>query len=145
MGHPMIGYPVVMEIPVVWGDMDSFQHVNNVVYLRWFESVRLEYLQRLGTLDEKVKTGIGPILASISCKYRIPLQYSDTVLVGVKTTNIGEDRFTMHHAVYSNGRNKIAAEGDGVIVMFDYLENRKVAVSDDLRKRISDLEGAARS
>ena len=145
MGHPMIGYPVVMEIPVVWGDMDSFQHVNNVVYLRWFESVRLEYLQRLGTLDGKVKTGIGPILASISCKYRIPLQYPDTVLVGVKTTNIGEDRFTMHHAVYSNGRNKIAAEGDGVIVMFDYLENRKVAVSDDLRKRISDLEGAARS
>ena len=145
MEHPMIGYPVVMEIPVVWGDMDSFQHVNNVVYLRWFESVRLEYLQRLGTLDGKVKTGIGPILASISCKYRIPLQYPDTVLVGVKTTNIGEDRFTMHHAVYSNGRNKIAAEGDGVIVMFDYLENRKVAVSDDLRKRISDLEGAARS
>jgi len=142
MGHPMIGYPVVMEIPVVWGDMDSFQHVNNVVYLRWFESVRLEYLQRLGTLDGKVKTGIGPIPVS---KYRIPLQYSDTVLVGVKTTNIGEDRFTMHHAVCSNGRNKIAAEGDGVIVMFDYLENRKVAVSDDLRKRISDLEGAARS
>ncbi len=33
-------WPVTVELPVQWGDMDAFGHVNNAVYLRWFESRR---------------------------------------------------------------------------------------------------------
>ena len=36
-------YPVVVEIPVEWGDQDAYQHVNNTVSLRWFETARLTY------------------------------------------------------------------------------------------------------
>ena len=36
-------FPVVAKIPVRWGDMDSFQHVNNVSYFRYFESARIAY------------------------------------------------------------------------------------------------------
>ena len=39
--------PVVIEVPVAWGEMDSFQHVNNIVYLRYFESARIAYFERL--------------------------------------------------------------------------------------------------
>lgn len=28
-------HPVSVLIPVAWGEMDAFQHVNNVVYARW--------------------------------------------------------------------------------------------------------------
>jgi acyl-CoA thioester hydrolase len=145
MEHPLSGYPVVIEIPVVWGEMDAFEHVNNVVYFRWFENVRLEYLLRLGALAMKKETGIGPILASISCKFKIPLQYPDKVLAGVRITDIGQDRYTMHHAVFSSSHQRIAAEGDGVIVMFNYRENKKVPVSDELRRRILDLEGTVQA
>ena len=31
-------FPVLIAWPVQWGDMDAFQHVNNTVYFRWFES-----------------------------------------------------------------------------------------------------------
>ena len=39
-------YPVVIEIPVAWGEMDAFQHLNNIVYFRYFESARIAYFER---------------------------------------------------------------------------------------------------
>ena len=41
-------YPVVIALPVQWGDQDLNAHVNNVVFFRWLESARVEYLNRLG-------------------------------------------------------------------------------------------------
>jgi len=46
----LAGYPVVIQLPVVWGEMDSYRHVNNVVYFRYLESARLEYCARLDSI-----------------------------------------------------------------------------------------------
>lgn len=134
------GYPVVVEIPVTWGEMDSFQHVNNVVYFRYFESSRIAYSDRIRLLEYKEETGIGPILASTSCKYKLPLTYPDTVSVGAKIVSVEEDRFTMNYIIVSHRHGKIAAEGDGVIVMFDYREGKKTDMPDEIRARILALE-----
>ena len=57
-------YPVVIDIPIAWGDMDAFQHVNNTVYFKHFESARISYFEKIDFLEVMNKTGIGPILAS---------------------------------------------------------------------------------
>lgn len=36
-------HPIVTEIPVAWGEMDALQHVNNVVYFRYFETARIDF------------------------------------------------------------------------------------------------------
>lgn len=54
---------VEIEIPVAWGEMDAYGHVNNIVYLRWFESCRMAYFRRSGVIDRVEGEGIGPILA----------------------------------------------------------------------------------
>jgi acyl-CoA thioester hydrolase len=134
------GYPVVIEIPVAWGEMDAFQHVNNTAYFRYFESARIAYFEKINILDLMNRTGIGPILASTSCRFKIPLKYPDKVLSGVRVTNIGEDRFIMNYIVISTKHKKIAAEGDGVIVTFNYRENRKSLIPEELRRLILDIE-----
>jgi acyl-CoA thioester hydrolase len=134
------GYPVIVEIPVAWGEMDSFQHVNNVVYFRYFESARIAYSEKIGLQEYKENTGIGPILGSTSCRYRFPLTYPDTVSVGAKIVGMEEDRFTMNYVVVSHRHQKIAAEGDGVIVLYDYREGKKTAMPDEIRARILALE-----
>lgn len=134
------GYSVVIEIPIAWGEMDSFQHVNNTAYFRYFESARIRYSEKLGLYKHKDETGIGPILGSTSCKYRLPLTYPDTVSVGTKIIDIAEDRFTMKYVVVSHKHQKIAAEGDGVVVMYDYREGKKTAIPEEIRKRILAME-----
>jgi len=44
-------WPISLELPVQWGEMDAFQHVNNVAYLRWFESARIAYFEAAGVLE----------------------------------------------------------------------------------------------
>jgi acyl-CoA thioester hydrolase len=137
------GYPVVIEIPVAWGEMDAFQHLNNIVYFRYFESARIAYFEKLDLLDLMTRTGVGPILASTSCRFKIPLTYPDRVLSGAKVSKIEEDRFVMNYVIASEKHGKIAAEGEGIIVAFNYRENKKVMLPGELRSRIADIEEGA--
>ncbi len=120
--------------------MDAFQHVNNVVYFKYFESARISYFEKLNFIEYMNETGIGPILASTQCKYKIPLTYPDHVTVGTKVETIDEERFKMKYAVVSHKHKKIAALGEGVIVTFDYQKNKKAIIPNEIRKRIIDLE-----
>lgn len=133
-------YPVIITVPVFWGDMDAFQHVNNTIYFKHFEHGRIAYFDRIKT-DHTMKTsGVGPILASTSCRFRIPLTYPDQVSIGTKVISIEEDRFTMAHRVVSHKHRKIAVEGDGVVVAFDYRTNKKTSLPDELKRMIELVE-----
>ncbi|MCP4576427.1 MAG: acyl-CoA thioesterase [Deltaproteobacteria bacterium] len=133
-------YPVVIEIPIAWGDLDAFQHVNNTVYFKHFESARISYFEKIDFLEVMNKSGIGPILASTQCRFKIPLTYPDHVTVGAKVDTMEKDRFIMKYAVMSHKFKKIAALGEGVLVTFDYENNKKALIPDGIRKRIIDLE-----
>ena len=133
-------YPVIIEFPVAWGEMDAMGHVNNIVYFRYFESARIAYFEKMDLIGYMTKTGIGPILATTSCKFKIPLSYPDKVLIGAKVVNIEEDRFVMNYLVVSHKHQKVAAEGDGVIVTFNYKEGKKVTVPEVVRQSIIDIE-----
>ena len=141
-GSLLKGYPVIIEIPVAWGEMDAFQHVNNVAYFRYFESARIAYSEKLGLHNLKEQTGIGPILASTSCRYKLPLTYPDTVSIGAKITSVEEDRFTMKYVIASHTHQRVAAEGEGVVVIYDYREKKKAAIPKEVRERIEEMEKA---
>jgi acyl-CoA thioester hydrolase len=134
-------WPVSLVLPVQWGDMDAFQHVNNVLYLRWFESVRIAYMERAGMMDRM--PAIGPILARQTIDYRFPLVYPDSVRAMATVTKLGNTSFTMGMRLLSESKGKLAAEGEAVTVMLDYRTNQPVPLGDALRARIEALEAAA--
>ena len=133
-------YPVVIELPVAWGEMDALRHVNNIVYFRYFESARMAYFTRLDIWNYMDETGIGPILASTACKFRLPLVYPDTVSVGTRISGVESDRFVMHYVVVSHGHAKVAAEGEGLIVSYDYRALKKAPLPYEIKRRIEVLE-----
>jgi acyl-CoA thioester hydrolase len=140
MSNLLKDYPVIIEFPIAWGEMDAMSHVNNIVYFRFFESARIAYFEKMDLMGYMTKTGIGPILATTSCKFRIPLSYPNKVLIGAKVVSIEEDRFVMHYLVVSTKHQKVAAEGDAVIVTFNYKEGKKVTVPEVVKQSILDIE-----
>src|SRR5262249_49400862 len=124
--------------------MDSYHHVNNVVYFRYFESARLEYFRRLGWFEYERETHIGPILAATEARFRRPLTYPDTISVGARVVEVGDDRFTLEHRVVSHAQGKVVTEGRGTVVSYHYAEGRKVPLPEELRRRIAELEARAR-
>jgi acyl-CoA thioester hydrolase len=133
-------FPVVLVIPVAWGDMDAMGHVNNTVYLRYFESARIAYFERVGFLEEMTSSGVGPILASTHCRFRLPLIYPDRVKVGASVSEVQDDRFLMLYRIASESAGAVAAEGDGLIVSYDYRQKRKAPLPGRVRERIGELE-----
>ena len=116
--------------------MDAFGHVNNAVYLRYFESARIAFFREIAIPHREVQASTAPILAKTSCEFKAPLTYPDTVDVQAWVSRIGTKSFTMRYEVRSREQNKVAASGDGVIVWFDYAAERSVPIPDDLRGRL---------
>lgn len=135
-------FPVVVQFPLQWGDMDAFQHVNNAHYFRYFEDARIVYFEKCFFTSNFEDSLIGPILKSTSCIFRLPLTYPDTIFVGAKVTSVSEDRFSMAYAIFSHRHQKIAAEGEGVVVCFDYKNNSKTALPERVKDGIKKLEAS---
>lgn len=132
--------PVTVRIPVQWGEMDAYGHVNNTVFFRHFESARIEYLDRCRFLEAYDRDKIGAILHSTGCRFRRPLFYPDTVIVGARASEVGEDRFTMTYRSVSTAQNELAAEGTGIIVSYDYENRRPAPIPDYVREAIQQLQ-----
>jgi acyl-CoA thioester hydrolase len=135
------GFPIVISLPVQWGDEDAFGHVNNTMYFRWFESVRVAYLEKIGLWQKMSSDGVGPILASISCNFRLALRYPDTIHIGAKVPRIGRTSFRMEHRIVSEAEGAVGAEGDSTIVVLNYPLNKPQPMPDRVRRAIEELEG----
>jgi acyl-CoA thioester hydrolase len=137
----LAGYPVVVELPVQWGDQDAFGHVNNVIYFRWFESARIAYFGRVGLMKAEDVAQVGPILASSSCDYRRSIEFPDTVRIGIRATRIGRTSIAFEHRIISVEQRVLAAEGTSTTVVYDYTAKRPSPVPEALRRAIASLEG----
>lgn len=134
-------FPVQTDITVQWGEMDAANHVNNVVYLRWFEHARVVYLDRLEYPVVLEQEGLpGVILAKQDCKYLFPVRYPDTITMGIKVTEIEDDRFVMHCKMYSQEHRRLVAIANATIVTYDYVQQQKAPVPEQLRQGIQALE-----
>lgn len=142
MTNELKDYPVVVSIPIAWGEMDALGHLNNIIYFRYFETARMRYLEQAGLIEIMKQIGIGPILAKTSCTYRVPLYYPDTLSVGARVSTIGNTHFTMEYLVVSP-KLGAAATGDSVVVTFDYRANAKAPVPEPVIRAIEGLEGCA--
>jgi acyl-CoA thioester hydrolase len=132
-------FPVVIEIPVQWGEMDAYGHVNNTVVFRFFESARIAFLEECNFIRAYDELKIGAILHSTSCRFRQPLYYPDTVRIGARVTQIQTDRFDMEYVVFSTSQQTVAAEGTATVVSFDYNERTKTSLPEMVVAGLAEL------
>lgn len=137
-------------MPVVWGEMDALGHVNNVVYFRYLETARVEFCRRAGLIPESGHgtaraESLSCILHSVRCRFRKALFAPDQIWVTCEVRQIDTDRITLAHSVLSrhfaeHGENPLAAEGEGVLVCFDYVTRSKAPLPAAVLKRIESMK-----
>ncbi len=130
---------VGIDVPVAWGEQDLFGHVNNIVYFRYFESVRMHYLERIGVLRSHTERGHGVILASTTCDFLRPVEWPQTLHVRTGTTRVGNTSFTMSYRI-TDEQERAVAEGISVLVMYDYNAGVKMPIPAGIRDAIATLQ-----
>lgn len=129
-------WPVTIQRHVRWGEMDAFGHLNNTVYFRFFEDVRIAHFEHLGVMARMARDQVGPILASTQARFRAALTYPDEVRIASRIRDLQEDRFSMVYRVESVALDRIACEGEGRIVYYDYGRQEKCPVPASIRSAI---------
>ncbi len=130
--------PIFLEIPVLWGDMDSAKHVNNLIYLKWSETARIKLFEKL--MDTSFQGKQGPILGWQDCKYIFPMTYPDYAIVTCAVTEIGTDRFIMESRIYSVKHERIAALTRQSIIPYDYIALKKIELPELWIDRLEQLK-----
>lgn len=131
----------LQEISVRWADQDAFGHVNNAVYFTFFETARIAYLEQFGFWSRSGRPDQGPVLAQIDCNFRRQLQYPVDILVGTGVTRLGHRSFSLSQAIFLDDRDTLIADGDSVIVWFDYRQMKSIELPDALKNTVKKFEG----
>jgi acyl-CoA thioester hydrolase len=103
-----------------------------VAYFRYFETARIDFFNQFNLLEELQTSAIGPVISENNARYKRPVTFPDTLIVGVSISEIKEDRFLLHYTVFSQAQQAVTTLGSSQVVMFNFKTGKKSPLSTDL-------------
>jgi acyl-CoA thioester hydrolase len=125
-----------MVIPIRWGDMDAMGHVNNTLYFRYMEIVRIEWLHRVGGKPDP--SGEGPVIVNAFCNFIKQLEYPGDVLAKHYVANAGRSSFdTFITLERTDAPGVIYASGGAKTVWVNFPRQKSVALPEAVRQIVA--------
>ncbi|MCZ4305474.1 thioesterase family protein [Zoogloeaceae bacterium G21618-S1] len=122
------------RIPVRWGDMDAYGHVNNTIYFRYCEQARVEWLEQGGFMVSLDQSD-GPVIINAACTFMTPVTYPATVLVRLYAGAPGRSSLMNWYEISVEGEDTVYAEGSAKVVWMNHLTGKSVPLPESLRKQ----------
>ena len=122
--------PVKIPIQIRWRDLDALGHVNNAVYLSYFELARLAYIRALlGANAEFDRCTMLPvdfqfILAEVNIRYRSPATLGDELAAAIWVSQVGRKSFVFEYRITDEVTGRLMAEGCSTQVWYDYRQGK---------------------
>jgi acyl-CoA thioester hydrolase len=117
-----------------FADIDMMGHVNNSIYLTYFEQARMKFMiditpQPWSWIDQ------GIVVARNEINYRKPIFLGDILTVEVEALELNTSSFTLLHTIIRN--KEICADCKSVMVCFDYGNSTKIVIPEVWRNALS--------
>lgn len=126
-------FKLSLTLRIDWSEMDTYQHVNNVNFMKYMQSARVQFWQVTGLQEMYDKTKRGPMLVSTKCDFKHPLFFPGNVTIKTRVEYLNNSSFGLHHKLY-DGDQVLCAEGHDVAVCFDFNINETFLIPDHLRE-----------
>ncbi len=127
-------FPVAVGVSVRYRDLDTFNHVNNAVYLTYFEQARVAYFGRLGWRSQDADV----VVARAEVNYRKPVHLGDELKVACRVAGFGAKSYLMEYLLVANGL--VAADGKTVQVFL--LKGSPATLPEELKEKMRQIEAA---
>ncbi|MCA1779783.1 MAG: acyl-CoA thioesterase [Xanthomonadaceae bacterium] len=88
-----------VELDVRWGDVDSFEHVNNAVFLSYLEQCRTEWMNSVPSHWQQGESG--PVVANININYRRPIHWPARLKVTLVPDSPGRSSMKLNSQIRS--------------------------------------------
>jgi acyl-CoA thioester hydrolase len=127
-----------LVIPTRWMDNDVYQHVNNVVYYSYFDTVVNHYLIAQGVLDIEGSPVIGFVVET-ACQYFAPIAFPDMVSAGLRVAKLGNSSVRYEIGIFRNDELSASAQGHFVHVYVDRATRRPTTLPAQLRTALEKI------
>ena len=108
-----------MVIPIRWGDMDAMNHLNNAMYFRYLEIIRIEWMRSIGCLPDS--KGEGPVIVNAFCNFYRQMQYPGDVLMKLYVSDPGRTTFeTWGTMALGSAPDVVCAAGGATTIWVDF-------------------------
>jgi acyl-CoA thioester hydrolase len=134
---PKQPFEVEICLPVRTYDIDFAGIVNNIVYVRWLEDLRLEMLARYFPLGEQLKQGIAPVIVQTKIDYKQSIKLTDIPSGRMWMKAMESLRWTVNAAIMVNG--KAAALGEQVGIFVDLENNKPIRMPERLKQKYQEF------
>lgn len=140
--------PVRVVLQVRWRDLDALAHVNNAVYLTYFEHARLAYIRELlgpdAPIDPQTMLPVDFqfILAEVTCKYRSPTTLADRPVLEIWVSQVGRKSFVFEYRMVDEISGRLLAEGCSTQVWYDYRTGQSLPVPEETVRLVEARQGA---
>ena len=131
-------YRAFRPITTRWMDNDVFGHVNNVIYYSYFDTAVTGWLAEHGLIG--LREGPMWMVAETRCRFLGEVAFPEMVTVGIRLGRLGTSSVRYDLAVFRGEADAAAAEGHFVHVHVDRTSRRPVAVPDNIRATLSELQ-----
>lgn len=125
-----------MIMPIRWGDMDTYGHVNNTVYFRYMEQARVEWITSLGY---QVAPGQESMLMMNGfCNFYKQLSYPGELILKTSIGAIGRTSMDVYTSMaLTTAPDEEAAIGGATMVWVDLNTNKSAPWPEDILRKIS--------
>ena len=132
--------PFVHRERIRFGHLDAMRHLNNVEFLRFFETARIEYLRDvIPEHDPADPDDFGLIFAECHINYRAPGFYDDLLEITIRPEDVRRSSFRI--AFEMRVQDRLLAEGWGALVGYDYAAGRAQPLPEQVRMALGATPG----
>jgi acyl-CoA thioester hydrolase len=132
--------PFSMVQRVRFGDLDAMQHMNNVEFLRFFETARIAWIESITPAHDPTRPeAFGFIFAECHIRYRSPAHYKEDIRTWIRPAELKRSSLRMDFEMRAEGDDRLVADGWGVLVGYDYAAGRAQPIPDAFRQRVEPL------
>ncbi|WP_286761300.1 acyl-CoA thioesterase [Salegentibacter sp. UBA1130] len=129
-------YNLKLELRIDWSDLDMYKHVNNISFMRYMQSGRVNFWEASGIYEMYENTNMGTMLVSTHCDFKKSLYYPGKAIVKTRIDFIKNSSFGLKHLIL-NDINEVCAEGKDVVVCYDFEKDNTFRIPEDLRTQLS--------
>ncbi len=129
-------YPLALTLRIDWSEIDIYKHVNNVNFMKYMQSARVQFWNVSGLEKLHRETKKGPMLVSTHCDFKHPLFFPGNVHIKTKVAYLKNSSFGLDHELY-NDDGVLCAVGHDVAVCFDFNINKTFSIPEEIRQTMN--------
>ncbi len=124
-----------ITLRIDWSEIDAFGHVNNVMFMKYVQAARLNYVDSIGLMKLHRTQNIGFMVAETNCQFKKELHFPGYINVHTKIAFVKNTSFSLEHTM-TNADDEVVAIAKDVLVVFDFTKKEKCLIPEEIREKI---------